>query len=87
MREQRRLIELTLRSVQAGSDRLKGLEMRLSSLGPEQVLARGYSITTDAESGKVVQDASTVARGAKLITRVHRGTLTSRVESTSEPTN
>lgn len=87
MREQRRLIELTLRSVQAGSDRLKGLEMRLASLGPEQVLARGYSITTDAESGKVVQKASTVARGAKLITRVHRGTLTSRVESASEPTN
>jgi exodeoxyribonuclease VII large subunit len=44
---------------------LRQLEKRLNSLGPEQVLARGYSITTDAASGKVLRDAAKVSRPAK----------------------
>jgi exodeoxyribonuclease VII large subunit len=58
---------------------LRQLEKRLNSLGPEQVLARGYSITTDAASGKVLRDAATVKAGQKLKTRLAKGEIFSRV--------
>ena len=61
-------------------EHLKQLEKRLNSLGPEQVLARGYSITTDAASGKVLRDATKVKAGQKLKTRLAKGEVFSRKE-------
>jgi exodeoxyribonuclease VII large subunit len=58
---------------------LRQLEKRLNSLGPEQVLARGYSITTDAASGKVLRDAVQAKAGLKLKTRLAKGEIFSRV--------
>jgi exodeoxyribonuclease VII large subunit len=60
---------------------LRQLEKRLNSLGPEQVLARGYSITTDAASGKVLRDAAKVQAGQKLKTRLKKGEISSRAEN------
>jgi exodeoxyribonuclease VII large subunit len=60
---------------------LRQLEKRLNSLGPEQVLARGYSITMDAATGKVLRDASTVQAGQKLKTRLAKGEVFSRAEA------
>jgi exodeoxyribonuclease VII large subunit len=62
--------------------RLASLETRLRLLGPEQVLARGYSITTDAASGKVLRDANTVRAGQDLKTRLQTGEVLSKVVST-----
>ncbi len=59
---------------------LRQLERRLNSLGPEQVLARGYSITMDAASGKVLRDAAKVKAGQKLKTRLAKGEISSRAE-------
>jgi exodeoxyribonuclease VII large subunit len=59
---------------------LRQLEKRLNSLGPEQVLARGYSITTDAATGKVLRDAAKVQAGQKLKTRLKKGEISSRAE-------
>jgi exodeoxyribonuclease VII large subunit len=59
---------------------LTQLEKRLHALGPEQVLARGYSITTDAATGKVLRDANKIAAGQKLKTRLAQGEIISRVE-------
>jgi exodeoxyribonuclease VII large subunit len=59
---------------------LRQLEKRLHALGPEQVLARGYSITTDAATGKVLRDAARVKAGQKLRTRLAKGALVSRAE-------
>jgi len=56
---------------------LRQLEKRLHALGPEQVLARGYSITTDATTGQVLRDAAQVASGQTLKTRLARGELAS----------
>jgi exodeoxyribonuclease VII large subunit len=56
---------------------LRQLEKRLNSLGPEQVLARGYSITMDAADGKVLRDAARVKAGQKLRTRLKRGEIIS----------
>jgi exodeoxyribonuclease VII large subunit len=53
----------------------------LNSLGPEQVLARGYSITMDAASGKVLRDATKVKAGQKLKTRLKKGEVLSQAES------
>jgi exodeoxyribonuclease VII large subunit len=55
------------------------LEKRLHALGPEQVLARGYSITTDAATGQVLRDAAQAVPGQKLKTRLAKGTLASQV--------
>jgi len=59
---------------------LRQLEKRLQSLGPEQVLARGYSITTDAASGQVLRNAATVKPGQKLRTRLAHGEIKSAAE-------
>jgi exodeoxyribonuclease VII large subunit len=56
------------------------LEARLRLLGPEQVLARGYSITTDAQSGKVLREARAVTAGQRLKTRLKAGEVFSRAE-------
>jgi exodeoxyribonuclease VII large subunit len=60
---------------------LRQLEKRLHGLGPEQVLARGYSITTDAATGKVLRDATQTKPGQKLKTRLAKGTVVSKTEA------
>jgi exodeoxyribonuclease VII large subunit len=60
---------------------LRQLEHQLNLLGPEQVLARGYSITMDAASGKVLREATKVKPGHKLKTRLAKGEVLSRAES------
>jgi exodeoxyribonuclease VII large subunit len=59
---------------------VKSLDTRLRLLGPEQVLARGYSITMDSETGAVVRDAAQVKPRTRLLTRLHRGRIISRTE-------
>jgi len=67
-------------ALKARRETLHQLEKRLTALGPEQVLARGYSITTDAASGKVLRDATKVAAGQTLRTRLASGEVLSRVD-------
>lgn len=59
---------------------LRQIERRLNALGPEQVLARGYSITMEAAGGKVLRDARKIKAGQKLKTRLKVGEVVSRVE-------
>ena len=61
-------------------DRLATLEARLRLLGPEQVLARGYSITMDAQSGRILREAKAVKEGQRLRTRLKTGEVVSKVE-------
>jgi exodeoxyribonuclease VII large subunit len=60
-------------------DRLAAAEARLRLLGPEQVLARGYSVTMDAATGKILRRAKDVETGQSLRTRLHEGEITSRI--------
>jgi exodeoxyribonuclease VII large subunit len=62
----------------ARRESLRQLEKRLRALGPEQVLARGYSITTDAATGRVLRRAAAVAPGQELRTRLASGEIISR---------
>ena len=43
--------------------RTASLAARLQLLGPEQVLARGYSITRDAATGRILRAAAETAPG------------------------
>ena len=61
----------------------KNLESRvqmLQSLSPLQVLARGYSMTSDS-SGKILRSVSGVKSGARIITRLSDGEIHSEVIS------
>ncbi|HZL12620.1 MAG TPA: exodeoxyribonuclease VII large subunit, partial [Verrucomicrobiae bacterium] len=62
-------------------EQLRQIQKQLNLLGPEQVLARGYSITTDAASGKVLRDAEKIKSGQKLKTRLAKGEIFSRMET------
>jgi exodeoxyribonuclease VII large subunit len=53
---------------------------RLVGISPEAVLARGYSITSDAETGEVLKDASAVAVQRRINVRLSSGLLGARVE-------
>ena len=59
---------------------LETLTTRLRLLGPEQVLARGYSITMSAETGEILREAELVKTGQRLRTRLKHGAIHSRVE-------
>lgn len=75
-----RMRERAQRRLREGKQRFGTLEARLRLLGPEQVLARGYSITMDAATGAVLREAKAVKRGQRLKTRLKTGEITSKVE-------
>ena len=77
---QRRLRELARVHLRNWKNRFGATESRLHLLGPEQVLARGYSITMDAATGKVIRRALDMKSGQPLRTRVKEGEISSRVE-------
>ena len=77
---QKRLHDLTRVQFKDCKSSLLATESRLRLLGPEQVLARGYSITLDAATGKVLRDAAQVKAGQRLKTRLKNGEVTSRAE-------
>jgi exodeoxyribonuclease VII large subunit len=62
---------------------LKSHEERARALDPARVLARGYSLTLDAQ-GAVVRRASQLSQGQEIHTRLAMGSVRSRVESTQQ---
>jgi exodeoxyribonuclease VII large subunit len=77
---QRRLQELAQAKFKNCKTSLAATESRLRLLGPEQVLARGYSITLDATTGKIIRRAKDAKSGQNLRTRVKEGEIFSKVE-------
>ncbi|HOW66945.1 MAG TPA: exodeoxyribonuclease VII large subunit [Verrucomicrobiota bacterium] len=58
-------------------------QTRLELLSPLAILSRGYSITRDASSGRILRSANDVRDGQALITRLHQGEVRSVVKSAS----
>jgi exodeoxyribonuclease VII large subunit len=79
--ETERLNEQTRHRIRELKNRLGTIETRLRLLGPDQVLARGYSITMDAETGKVLREAKATQKGNKIKTKLKTGEIISRIES------
>jgi exodeoxyribonuclease VII large subunit len=61
-------------------ERLASLVDRLESLSPLAVLARGYSMTVRRDDGSVVRDASSLAIGDRIATRLASGSVVSHIE-------
>ncbi len=72
----RRDVEALVTGRRRGLDAAHG---RLEALSPLRVIERGYSITVDSATGRVLTSAAAVGPGATLRTRLARGTLVSRV--------
>jgi exodeoxyribonuclease VII large subunit len=67
--------------------RLAALRMHdaaIVALDPKGVLARGYSITRDVVSGKVIRRPSDVRPGDRISTDTNEGGFTSRVEDSQQ---
>lgn len=61
------------------SEKLAALTLRLETLSPLNVLTRGYSLTRKV-SGELIRSPADVRPGDRLITRLAKGELLSRVE-------
>jgi len=76
----RRLRDSARHSAERQRHFLDQLASRLRLLSPGNVLARGYSITMDAGSGKVIRAANEVRPRQRLKTRLARGEIQSEVK-------
>jgi exodeoxyribonuclease VII large subunit len=63
--------------------RLEAAAARLEGLSPLNVLARGYSLTRKENETGVLGSADDVQPGDRIVTRLHKGRVVSRVETTS----
>ena len=72
----KRLVTAMGQKTERERHRLSLLTQRTASLDPQQILQRGYSMTL--VRGKIVSDASLVADGEIMETRLAKGTVTSR---------
>jgi len=61
------------------TERAEGRSQMLKLLGPEGILARGFSYTTDAQ-GRVLMSADDVKPGDAITTRLAKGTVRSVVK-------
>jgi exodeoxyribonuclease VII large subunit len=84
----RRLDELSTRGAAGlrgllhdGQRRFANLAGKLQTLSPLAVLERGYSITQDAKTGKVIRSAANLRSGQAIVTKLAEGSVTSRVEA------
>ncbi len=66
--------------------RLELLDRHLNAVGPQQVLARGYTITTFKKGGVILRSKSQVKGGERLITHVVDGEVESIAEDPDQPT-
>ena len=64
--------------LQQRREKISVLDSQLTGMNPENVLAKGYSITTDAEQ-RLVKDASVLAAGDEISIRFARGRAAAKV--------
>ena len=67
------------------TQRVDGLARHLASVSPEQVLKRGYSITTRKRDGSIVRDPGVLKSGERVVTKVAEGSFESVVDDGTQP--
>ena len=65
--------------------RVEALARFLHAVGPEQVLRRGYSITTRKKDGAILRNAKDVRPGDRLLTRFAKGQVESVADDRNQP--
>jgi exodeoxyribonuclease VII large subunit len=83
-------VDARLRTVMSTSLKQQELKVdllarHLTAVGPEQVLRRGYSITTLKKGGKVVRSVEQVQPGDRLVTRLADGEIESTADDKNQP--
>jgi exodeoxyribonuclease VII large subunit len=81
---QERLTPLAQEIAGARREDLVSLAARLEGLSPLKVLERGYSVTSRESDGAVLRDAAAARPGERIVSRLARGKLISKVEERSE---
>ena len=76
----RRLRQSLQRQMMTRHERLATLAAHLQNLSPETVLARGYSVTRDAD-GRVLRSAAQVEPGAQVSIQLHEGEIEASVDA------
>ena len=66
--------------MQSRSEQLERVSQVLDAISPLKTLARGYSVTQDANSDKVIMSVEHVAPGQRIRTKLSDGEFISRVE-------
>jgi len=74
-----RLRAAAVRGVEKAGNRLAVAGRALDAVSPLATLDRGYAIVTDADSGRVLTDASRVATGTAIRARLATGSLAATV--------
>ncbi len=82
---QQRLLKAIQNQHQARQQQLAQLSGQLQALSPLQVLARGYSVTTNM-SGKLIHEASQVTPGEQLNIQLGKGALRVKTEAVKSET-
>lgn len=65
--------------------RVQSLSRHLQAVSPDQVLKRGYSITTRQRDGAIVRDATQLKAGERIVTRLTDGEVESIVDDRQQP--
>jgi exodeoxyribonuclease VII large subunit len=80
-------LNMAIRSVMnTTQNRITQIDRHLNAIGPRQVLARGYSITTLKKGGIIVRTTQQVKPGQRLVTRLADGEFESVAEDPNQPT-
>jgi exodeoxyribonuclease VII large subunit len=79
-RTEPRLRKSLMDRFKAAEDGLAHRAERLAALAPDAVLSRGYSITHDAATGRVLRSAAETGPGKAVRVRLATGSLAARVE-------
>lgn len=66
-------------SIASSHQKIDGMKRVLTALSPQQVLARGFSITRNS-SGKVLKHTTNISEGEELITTLAGGSISSVVQ-------
>jgi exodeoxyribonuclease VII large subunit len=80
-----RLTNMMFASIRHARELLDARLEALSACDPKRVLQRGYSITRDARTRKVIRSVDQVRDGTRLATEVANGEFRSTVENPSQP--
>ena len=66
-------------NITSSHQKIDGMKRILTALSPQQVLARGFSITRNS-SGKIIKNASDISKGEELTTTLADGSISSVVQ-------
>ncbi|MCC5828152.1 MAG: exodeoxyribonuclease VII large subunit [Phycisphaeraceae bacterium] len=74
----------SMRLLERKERRIEAAERHLSAIGPRAVLKRGYSVTLDARTGRILRDVHETAAGERIVSILADGQLISEVVSKQE---